>query len=179
MLAYDFPRDLFTIGIVFGVATLVWAGWAQERPPSTGWRILLGAFSALGLALAGISIPGAIRTWGTGTAIEPGTAAFVVYVIAFWAEVVLGVIGAIVLVRRKKRHLIAPLILLIVGIHFVPLAFVFGQGLLLVAAVLLCIAAVVAAVLRDRAAPSFWCGVLASPVFLLLGAWSVLGAFAA
>jgi hypothetical protein len=179
MIVADFPRDLVTIGIVFGVATLVWAGWAQERPPSTPWRVVLGVFSVLGLALVGVGIPAAIRTWSTGTAIEPGTTAFVVYVVAFWAEVVVGAVGAVLLYRRKRGELVAPLILLIVGIHFAPLAFVFGQGVLMLAAVLLCAAAVVAVVLRGRATPSFWCGVLAAPVFLALGLWSLLGGLAA
>lgn len=174
-----FPRDLITIGIVFGVATLVWAGWAQERPPSTAWRVLLGILSLGGLALVGFGIPAAIRTWETGTAIEPGTPAFVVYVAAFWAEVVIGAALAIVLIRRGRGDLVAPVILLIVGVHFVPLAVVFGQGVLMLAAVLLVVVAGVAFALRGRAAPSFWCGVLAAPVFLLLGLWSLLAGLAA
>ncbi len=62
----------------------------------------------------------------------------------------------------------------IVGVHFIPLAWVFGQGILLLAAVLLVAAAAAAIALRGRAAPSFWCGVLAAPVFVVLGAWSLL-----
>jgi len=176
MLHTEFPRDLFTIAAIFGVATLAWAGWAQEKPPSTAWRLVLGAGSVLGLALVGMSVPGVIRTWDTGTAIEPGTSAFLIYVVVFWIEVAAGIVSSIVLVRRGRGGVIAPLILLIVGIHFIPLAFVFGQGILLVAALLLSAAAVAAFALRRRATPSFWCGLFAAPVFLLLGLWSLLAA---
>lgn len=179
MLVPDFPRDLITIGIVFGLAALVWAGWGQERPPARGWRIPLGVLSALGLGLVGFGVPAAVRTWDTGTAIEPGTPAFVGYVVAFWAEVVLAVVGAIVLIRRRRGELVAPLVLIIVGVHFVPLALVFGQGVLLLTAILLCAAAVAAFLLRGRAAPSFWCGILAAPVLVLVGLWSLLGGIAA
>jgi hypothetical protein len=174
MIDLDFPRDLLTIAVVFGAATIVWAGWAQERPPSTSARIGLGGLSALGLALLGFGIPAMIRAWDGGTAIEPGTSAFTVYVVVFWLEVIVGVVGAILLIRRKRSELVAPLILVIVGVHFIPLAWVFGQGILLLAAVLLVAAAAAAIALRGRAAPSFWCGVLAAPVFVVLGAWSLL-----
>jgi hypothetical protein len=179
MIAYDFPRDVLTIAIVFGAAAFIWAGWGQERPPSTAWRVVLAVLSVAGLALVGFAVPAAIGQWDTGTAIAPGTTAFTVYVVAFWVEVIVGVIGAIVLIRRKRSELVAPLVLLIVGVHFVPLTFVFGQGILLVAAVLLILAAIAAYGLRDRAAPSFWCAVLGAPVFAVLGLWALLGGLAA
>ncbi|QEW02008.1 hypothetical protein [Microbacterium lushaniae] len=179
MLVAEFPRDLVTIGVVFGLAAIVWAGWGQERPPSRGWRIPLGVLSVAGLALVGFGIPAAIRTWDTGTAIEPGTPAFVGYVVAFWLEVVIAVVGALVLRRRRQSELLPALILLIVGVHFFPLALVFGQGVLALAAVLLVVAAVLAYLLRRRAAPSFWCAILGAPVFVILGLWCLLGGIAA
>ena len=179
MPATEFPRDLATIGVIFGLAAFVWAGWGQERPPSRGWRIALLVLCAAGLALVGFGIPAAIRTWDTGTAIEPGTPAFIGYVVAFWLEVVIAVAGVLVLRRRGRSELIPVLILLVVGVHFFPLAVLFGQGVLAIAAVLLVAAAVLAYLLRRRAAPSFWCAILGAPVFVIVGAWCLLGGIAA
>jgi len=169
MLDTAFPRDLVMIGVVFGAATLVWAGWGQERPPRAVWRGVLGALSLGGLALIGVGVPAAIRAWETGSAIDPGSAAFVAYLVTFWVEVVIVAVGSIVLIRRRRSDLVAPFILLVVAVHFVPLAAVFAQGVLILAAVLLAAVAVAAILLRRRAYPSFWCGVLGAPVFAVLG----------
>lgn len=85
MLNPDYPRDLVMTGAIFGVAAFIWAGWAQEQPPSRRvWRVVLGILSLAGAALAAVSIPSAIRHWSTPTMITPSSAAFVVYVIVFW-----------------------------------------------------------------------------------------------
>ncbi|UUT34391.1 hypothetical protein [Microbacterium elymi] len=128
MLDFGHPRDLVMIGAIFGVAAFMWAGWAQESPPAqTGWRVVLGALSLLGVALAALSIPLAIKNWGAGTAIDPHTRAFVIYIIVFWAEFVIAGVLAFVVIRAGRSDLVAPLILAIVGIHFFALAVVFGQ----------------------------------------------------
>jgi hypothetical protein len=56
----DFPRDVAFMAAVFGIATFAWAGWAQERPPRTAWRIVLGALALAGLAVVGLTLPAAI-----------------------------------------------------------------------------------------------------------------------
>ena len=173
MLSLDHPRDLVMIGAVFGVAAFAWAGWAQEQPPhQVLWRILLGVLSAAGLVLVALSVPAAIAHWDAATAIDPRTTGFTVYTIVFWAEVAVAVVLSIVAVKVGRADLIAPLILGVVGIHFFALAAVFHQPLLhLVAAVLTVIAGVAALIPGGAALPSFWCGVLATPVFLAAGAW--------
>jgi hypothetical protein len=84
------------------------------------------------------------------------------------------------LVRTKRAELVAAPAMVVVGIHFVPLAFVFGQPILIVAAVLLTAVGVVAFFLPRRvAAPSFWCGVLGGPVFLAVGATTLVAGLGA
>jgi len=173
VLELDYPRDLVMIGAVFGMAAFVWAGWAQEQPPAGAvWRVVLAVLSVLGLALMALSIPLAIKNWGTPSAINPHTTGFVVYVIVFWVEVAVAVVLAIIATRAGRSDLIAPLIMLIVGIHFFALALVFHQPVLHLAGALITAIAIVAAfVPLEIAARSFWCGVLGAPVFLAIGAW--------
>ncbi|QIM21006.1 hypothetical protein G7075_07450 [Phycicoccus sp. HDW14] len=176
MLDTMHPRDLVMIGAVFGLATVLWAGWAQEAPPRAWvWRAVLGLLSVAGLALAAWSATLAVRHWGSGTAIEPGSRAFTVYLVVFWVEVLVAGVAGVLLARTGHSDLLAPLVLLVVGVHFVALAGVFGQPVLHLAAGLLSGVAVLAALLpSSTAAHSFWCGVLGAPVFLGLGLWSAV-----
>lgn len=173
VLELRYPRDLVMIGAVFGVAAFAWAGWAQEGPPDgVVWRIVLGALSLAGVALAALSIPVAIRHWKTPTAIDFGSTSFRVYVIVFWAEVVVAAVLAFLAAGAGRSDLVAPLILAVVGVHFFALAMVFHQPVLHLAAAVLTAFAVVAALVRvEDVAPSFWCGILAAPVFLAIGTW--------
>lgn len=181
MLDTDYPRDLVMTGAIFGGAAFVWAGWAQENPPASWvWRVVLGVLGLAGLVLAALSIPVAVRNWATPTALAAGTPSFLVYVIVFWIEVVACVGLSIWAVRSGRSDLIAPLILLVVGIHFVPLAFVFAQPIMAITgAVLAIVAIVVALVPTGSIARSFWCGVLAAPLLLAVGAWSTVIGLAA
>lgn len=177
MINPDFTRDLIFTAALFGVVTFVWTGWAQERPPSTAWRVLLAVVGLAGAALAGLSIPRLIRSWGDSTAVSVGSTAWIVYLVICAVEVVALVLGAIILTRRGRSELIAPFTLLVVGVHFFPLAFVFAQPIMFVTAVLITAAAIAAAVLpRTRCAPSFWCGILAGPIFLAVAVVCALSA---
>ncbi|WP_127473677.1 hypothetical protein [Microbacterium sulfonylureivorans] len=172
ILNLEYGRDLVVIGLIFGAVAFVWAGWAHERPPKgVVWRIVLVLLQLAGLALLGFGIPIAIEYWNTPTAIESASTALVWYIVTFWVEVIAIAGFAVYFVKSGRSALIAPLVLTVVGLHFVPLAFVFAQWILLVAAVLLTAAGVAAAFLPQRiAAPSFWAGILATPIFLALGA---------
>jgi hypothetical protein len=180
MTITEFPRDLLMIGAIFGVAAFVWAGWGQERPPKHWiWRVALGVLSLGGAALAGVSLPAAIRNWAEPTAIVVGGTAFVWYIVVFWVEVIAIVVLAIWARKRKRQDLIGPLVLAVVGIHFIPLAWVFAQPVLAVAGVLATVAAVVAAIVPDKeAACSFWCGILAAPILLGVGILCAVSGFA-
>jgi hypothetical protein len=173
MLKVEHPRDLVMIGAIFGVAAFIWAGWAQEAPPEPWvWRVVLGALMIAGLALAGVSFATAVRNWRTPTAINPGSVAFRVYIVVVVIEVIIAAGAGFIAIAAGRSDLIAPLILAVVGVHFVALAFVFAQPVLHLAAALLGTVAVVAVLIpASVAAPSFWCGLLGGPVFLALGAW--------
>ena len=171
MILTDFPRDLLMTGAIFGVAAFVWTGWAQERPPQQRvWRVVLGILTVCGAALAGITIPAVTGNWDQPTALSFDGPAFTWYIIIFWLEV-LAVIALVVLARRRNRSdLFAPLILAVVGIHFIPLAWLFQQPVYAVTGILLTAAAVAATVVPDRtAARSFWCGLLGGGTLLVVG----------
>lgn len=176
MLDTTYPRDLVMIGAVFGLAAFVWSGWAQEGPPrSPLWRVALGVLGVAGLALAGWGVSLAVRHWGSATAMAPGTSGFTAYLVVFWVEVLVAGVVGVLLSRSGHAGLVAPWVLLVVGVHFVALALVLGQPVLHVAAGLLSAVAVVAALVPgDAVARSFWCGLLGAPVFLGVGLSSVL-----
>ncbi|WP_420095695.1 hypothetical protein [Brevibacterium sediminis] len=176
MIDLAHPRDLVMIGAIFGLAAFIWSGWAQEAPPrALVWRLVLAGLGVAGLALAVPSILAAIGNWSEPSAFTTGAVAFTLYLIVFWAEVIIAAVVSFFLIRTGQTENIAPLILAIVGIHFFALAAVFGQPVLHVAGLLLTIVAVVAFILpRETAAPSFWCGILGAPVFLGIGLWCLL-----
>ncbi|GAA2220976.1 hypothetical protein GCM10010413_10590 [Promicromonospora sukumoe] len=176
MLNVEFARDLVFTAVLFGLVTFMWAGWAQERPPAgVVWRVVLGVLSAGGLALLGLGLPPLIRNWGSPTAMVSGSPALIAYIVVFWLEVAVIAGLAIFYARSGRQHLLPPTVLIVVGTHFAPLALVFQQPVMMLAAVLITAAGVVSLFLpRQVAAPSFWCGILAAPVFLVLGAVSLV-----
>lgn len=118
------------------------------------------------------AVPAAIRNWDTPTAIDARGRAFRVYTAVVAIEVVAAAVVAAWAGRDGRSDLIAPLILAVVGIHFVALALVFGQPVLhLAGALLVAVAALAALNPWAHPAASFWCGVLGAPVFLVVGAW--------
>jgi hypothetical protein len=181
MLNVDYARDLVLTGALFGLVTFVWSGWAQERPPQgVIWRVLLVTLQVGGLILLGFGITAAVRYWDTPTTLSSGSPALVGYIVVFWLEVAAIVVLTIFYVRTKRMHLIAPTVLIIVGVHFVPLAFVFGQPIIMLAAVLITAVGVAALFLpRSVAAPSFWCGILSGPIFLAIGTWALVAGWSA
>ncbi|MGB3594863.1 MAG: hypothetical protein WA994_11870 [Ornithinimicrobium sp.] len=178
MLEVGYPRDLAMIGAIFGMATFVWAGWAQEAPPRhRSWRLVLALLGLSGIALMFLSVPMAVRHWATATALQSGSVALTIYIVAFWVEIVVAGGLAFLAHRTGRSDLIAPLVLAVVGVHFIALAPVFDQPVLYLAAVLLTAIAIVAASMpRGRVARSFWCGLISSPVFLGIGVWSAVAA---
>ena len=153
-----------------------------DAPPPTGlvWRVLLVALQVGGLVLMGFGITAAVRFWDTPTTLSSGSPALTWYIVVFWVEVVAIVVLTIRFLRTKRSWLIAPTVMIVVGLHFVPLAFVFGQPLIMVAAVLITAVGVIALFLpRSVAATSFWCGILSGPVFLAIGTWALVAGWSA
>ncbi|MFB7892003.1 hypothetical protein ACFC1I_07385 [Microbacterium sp. NPDC056044] len=171
-----YPRDLAFIAAAFGVAALVWSAWAQEHPPrGWWWRAALGIGSLAGLALAVVGSVLLARQWATPTAIEPGTTAFVFYIVVFWVELAFAVVLAILAVRAGWSDFVSPALLALVGLDLVVLAPALHQPFLFVPAVLLIgVAGWALFAPSDDVARSFWCGILGAPVFLAAGAWAAL-----
>lgn len=119
----EFLRDqAFAIGWL-AIMAAGWFGWAQEDPEPRlrGW---LGAGSVLGLLL---SVPFGLlvwRNWGTATALE---GRYWVFGLVVLAEAVLIGAGCLVLARRGQRRWYGWWIGLCVALHFLPLAWVFGD----------------------------------------------------
>lgn len=178
MLDFTYARDLAFTGTIFGLVAFVWAGWAHERPPKGAvWRILLVAIQLAGAAIVALGVPTIVKNWDTPTAMVAGNPALLGQMIWTWAEVAAIIVVVIVLVRRKRVELIAPAVLIAVSIHFFPLAFVFGQPVIFLVGVLVTIAGVAALFLpRESAAPSFCCGILAGPVYVVFGAIALVTA---
>jgi len=181
MLRVAYPRDLVMIGAIFGLAAFVWAGWAQEAPPEPwAWRIVLVGLMVAGLALAAGSALTAVRNWRTPTAIDPRSRRFRVYIVVVVLEVIIAGLVGFLAIGAGRSDLIAPLILAVVGIHFVALAIVFMQPVLHLAGALLVVVAVVAALIPGSiAAASFWCGIAGGPIFLAIGIWCTAAGIAA
>ena len=172
MFDTDFPRDLFMTAAIFGFAAFIWAGWGHERPLKHWiWRVVLVIVQLGGAMLAGFGIPLAVLYWEGSTAITVGGPAFIAYIVTFWLEVAVIIVLMVWAARRGRKDLFAPLILTVVGIHFIPLAWVFAQPIFALTGVLMTAIGVMAALVPDHAAArSFWCGLLGGTTLLVVGA---------
>jgi hypothetical protein len=126
----QFVRDLAVMAMVFGFAAFVWFGWGQEAPPQR-WRLLLAIGSGLGLLLAIVGGVLTWRSWGPQSALAAQDARRA-FGITCGVEFGLAGLGAGVLGTTKRPQWIAPWVALVVGVHFVPLAYIFGDPGLLV-----------------------------------------------
>lgn len=92
-MATEFLRDTLFDTAWFGLMSVVWFGWAQERPPR-GWPARLGVGSVLSLLLTfGFGILVALN-WEAASAMSGREAWFGVLV---GAEVVLAGVACLVL----------------------------------------------------------------------------------
>ena len=139
-----YPGDLATTALILGVAGFAWFGWAQAGPPA-GWSVPLGVGSAAGLAVA---LAGGVLSWrlrsGATAMHDPRRRSGYRRVVAF--EVIAIVLGVIALDATGQAADLPAWILLIVGVHFIPLARLFGiPGLRLAGLALIGVAAAAAA----------------------------------
>lgn len=117
------------MAVVFGFTAFVWFGWGQEAPPRR-WRLLLAIGSSLGLVVAIVGGVLTWQSWGPESALAaPGASR--AFGITCGVEFGLADLGAAALGITRRPQWIAPWIALVVGVHFVPLAYIFGDpGLL-------------------------------------------------
>lgn len=114
----DFLRDHLFTTMWFGLMTMVWLGWAQERPDPS-WRPWLGAGSVAGTLLAiGFGILVA-RHWSDPSALEGRYQWFGVLVLV---ELLLAGAGSLVLAHRGDQRWTAWWVAIVVAAHFLPLA---------------------------------------------------------
>jgi len=129
-----FVRDMAVSAAVFGFAAFIWFGWAQEAPPAR-WRLPLGLGSVVGLLLAVAGGVLAWRVWGPESVLtDPGVRR--AFGIVCGVEFAAAGLGALALGLTKRPKWTASWVAFVVGVHFVPLASVFGDpGMNVLAAV--------------------------------------------
>jgi hypothetical protein len=142
-LATATRRDLATNALVLGAAAFVWFGWAQEGPPP-GWSPFLAVGSGLGVVLAVVSLVAMLRLRdGSAMSTRAGRRT---YGITVGVELLVAVLGVVALSLAGYERFISPWILAVVGVHFIPMAWLFGIRLLAVAGIVLTVIAIGAAI---------------------------------
>jgi hypothetical protein len=141
---YGTPRDLSVSALILGFAAMMWFGWGQAQPPP-GWTLPLtiGLFAAI--AVEGFAGSMVARFRGTATAMQDERVSRR-YGITVGVEVAAIALGAVGLGLGGQPAYTAPWILLVVGVHFVPLGRLFDSVDLLWSGLVLCAVAVAAAV---------------------------------
>lgn len=148
MTSDEVLRDFAVMTLVFGVAAFIWFGWGHEDPPKR-WRVLLIIGSVLALVVTAIGGVLTWQLWGSGSVFEE-QAVRRAFGIVCGIEFGLCGLGAAALAIGKRPYWIAPWILLVVGVHFIPLALIFHDPGLNVLAALMVVGSVLAVVLHRR-----------------------------
>lgn len=120
-----FVRDFAFTALIFGVAAFVWFGWGQEDPPRA-WRVILAVGAGLGVILAVVGGVLVYQNWGAETALGVGDG-YRTFGIICGVEFGLAAVGAAILGITKHPAWISTWISFVVGVHFIPLAFVFDD----------------------------------------------------
>lgn len=168
------PRDLAVNGLILGFAGAVWLSWGQDGAPA-GWAVPLTVCSAVGIVVA---IAGAIRTWqhrhGESAMSQVQGRRTYRRVVILESLVIAG--GATALGVTGHYPYIAPWVLLVVGLHFVPLGRLFRIQSLVVLGVLTVVVSVAAAIegLLGTVSPTTIAGGVGGMLLIMFGAWSIL-----
>ncbi|MBB5868365.1 hypothetical protein F4553_001744 [Allocatelliglobosispora scoriae] len=133
-------RDLGITALVEGFFASAWFGWGGGDAPAH-WQtpLIAGSIAAVALAVVG-AIVGFSSPAATGVARD--RAASRRYGIITGVEFTVAGIGAAILGTTGQAEFIAPWICLVVGLHFLPLAAVLRDRLLIPLGLLLCCVAV-------------------------------------
>jgi len=140
IMELEYIRDYTMYTAIFGMFSLVWFGWAQENPRKH-WRKYIGVASGTALLVCLIGVYLSVVHWDASTALLEKDS-FTTYIIVFYAQFIIGGIGAFFLIRKKKGDYVAPWIAFIVGAHFFWLVNVFKDPSLYILAVIMIVIAI-------------------------------------
>ncbi|MEI3612015.1 hypothetical protein [Pseudogracilibacillus sp. SO30301A] len=136
-MEFEYIRDYAMYAAVLGFFSLAWFGWAQENPRKT-WRKYLGIGSGMAILVCIVGVYLSITHWDAPSTLSlEGKATFIRYIIVFYAEFIIGGIGAFVLMRLKHKDWIAPWIAFVVGTHFFWLVDIFKDSSLYILAIVM------------------------------------------
>lgn len=162
-----FVRDAAMTMAIFGMFAFVWFGFAHEHPPERrrGW---LAAGNVLGLLLAATGGVLVTLNWG-GDSVMSDPSVLRLYLIIVGIEFGVALIGVLVLLRAGRGQYLTPWILLVVGVHFFPLAVFLADPTLHVLGGILTVWAFAAVWWGDRRglAYSYATGLVAGTVLLV------------
>lgn len=140
------PRDVAATALVLAIASVAWFGWSTADVDGA-WAVVATIGMLAGLVVAGLALVRVVRTRGTGS-VMADAAARRRYNVVVGLEVVLIFLGVSVLNRLDLIAQLAPWILLVVAVHFLPLARLFRVRALAVCGVVLIVVALAAAVVE-------------------------------
>lgn len=145
--AMEYARDYAMYAAIFGFFGMMWFGMAQENPPKS-WRVWLGVGSVVSVLIALLGVYLAVTNWQAVTGLDDKRA-YITFGITVATEVALIAIGAMLLAKRWP-HLISAWIALVVGAHFLPLAWVFKDPALYLLSTLTCLTPVAGIALTKK-----------------------------
>jgi len=136
--------DLAITAVVLSVAAMAWFGWGQAEPPS-GWSPVLAAGSVVSIAVALLSGVTSWRRRGDAGSMEnPAVRRAYQWIVG--TEIAACLLGVAVLGAAGESRFLPAWILLVVGLHFLPLARVFRIAELYPAGVAVSLIALAAAI---------------------------------
>lgn len=167
------PGDLSVTALILAIAGALWFGWGQAEPPA-GWGppVVIGMFAAIAVAVMAAV---AVRRFRHGATAMADQRVRQGYGITVGAEVAAIAIGSVGLGLAGRPAYTAPWILLVVGVHFVPLGRLFGSADLVWSGLVLSAVAIAAAVTGavSAVAPSAVTGAFGGLVLLAAAAASL------
>lgn len=101
MMELEYIRDYVMYTAIFGMFSFIWFGWAQENPRKN-WRKYMGIASGIALLVCLIGVYLSVTNWEEATALSEMNA-LTTYIIVFYAQLIIGGLGAFLLTRKKKR----------------------------------------------------------------------------
>jgi membrane protein implicated in regulation of membrane protease activity len=167
------PSDLSVTALILAIAGALWFGWGQAEPPA-GWGLpmVIGMFAAIAVAIVAAV---AVRRFRHGATAMADQRVRRGYGITVGVEVAAIAIGSVALGLTGHPDYTAPWILLVVGVHFVPLGRLFGIADLVWSGLVLSAVAIAAAVTGalSAVAPSAITGAFGGLVLLAAAATSL------